>query len=108
MAEHLNSDSFLSFLEASPVPVLVDFYRDGCVPCRRVAPLLSKAETAWAGKLAVARVNTAQNEALAGQYDIQAAPTLVLFDRGRELIRHRGVIDRDGLDALLSAALNKE
>ncbi len=104
MAEHLNSETFAGYIEASALPVLVDFYRDGCVPCRRVAPLLSKAETAYAGKLAVARVNSVQNSDLAAQYDIQAAPTLVLFENGKEVVRHRGVIDRDGLEALIQSA----
>ena len=107
MAEHLNGDTFAAYIEGSEKPVLVDFYRDGCVPCRRVAPLLSKAEAAYEGKLAVVRVNSLQNVDLAAQYDIQAAPTLVLFEDGKEIARHRGVIDRDGLEALIQNAVHE-
>ena len=106
VAEHLNGDTFAGYIQDSALPVLVDFYRDGCVPCRRVAPLLSKAEAAYEGKLAVVRVNSVQNVDLAAQYDIQAAPTLVLFDKGVEIARHRGVIDRDGLEALIQSAIH--
>ena len=105
MAEHLNTETFDAFVAASELPVLADFYRDGCVPCRRVAPLLSKAEAEYAGKLTVARVNTAQNAELAERYEIAAAPTLILFQDGRETARHRGVIDKDGLKALIEPAL---
>lgn len=105
MAEHLNSETFASFIENSSLPVLADFYRDGCVPCRRVAPLLSKAGAEYAEKLVVARVNTTQNAALADQYQIEAAPTLILFKDGQEIGRHRGVITRDELKNLIETAL---
>lgn len=103
MAERLNEEIFDGFIAGSTLPVLVDFYRDGCVPCRRVAPLLSKAETEYDGKLAIARVNLVQNTALAEQYEVTAAPTLVLFREGKETARHRGVIDRDGLKAFIES-----
>ena len=105
MAEHLNTDTFGPFIGSSKLPVLIDFYRDGCVPCRRVAPLLSKAESEYEGKLTVVRVNTVQNAGLAEQYDIAAAPTLVLFREGKEIARHRGVISRDELHELIKSAL---
>lgn len=105
MAEHLNGETFDAFLTESASPVLVDFYRDGCVPCRRVAPLLSRAETEYVGRLEVARVNIDQNPALAEKHQIEAAPTLLLFRNGQETDRRRGVIDRDTLKAFIEAAL---
>ncbi|MGM9538898.1 MAG: thioredoxin family protein [Candidatus Onthomonas sp.] len=105
MAEHLNEDSFQAYLEASALPVLVDFYKDGCVPCRRVAPLVSKAEAEYEGQLAIARVNISTNPALAAREQIGAAPTLVLYWNGREKARHRGVINRDGLKTLIEENL---
>ena len=97
VAEKLTEEFFGGFIAGSSLPVLVDFYQDGCVPCRRVAPLLSKAEAEYDGQIIVARVNLAQASELAEQYDIAAAPTLLLFEEGKEVARHRGVIDRDGL-----------
>ncbi len=105
MAETLNQDTFPAFLEDSTLPVLADFYRDGCVPCRRIAPLVSRAESEYAGQLAVVRVNTTANPQLTRQYDVQAAPTLILFSQGEEKARHRGVIDREGLRQFLSQVL---
>ncbi len=105
MAEFLNQENFQPFIEASTLPVLVDFYKDGCIPCRRVAPLLSKAGEAYAGRLIVARVNLSQNPGLAAQYRIEAAPTLLLLKSGKEAARHRGIIDRAGLAALIEENL---
>ena len=43
MAETLNTETFAPFLKEHPV-VLADFYKDGCVACRRIAPLLAQVE----------------------------------------------------------------
>lgn len=105
MAEHLNEETFDAFVAQSASPVLVDFYRDGCVPCRRVAPLLSKAGAEYEGRLEIARVNVDQNPALAEKHQIEAAPTLLLLRGGNEVGRHRGAIDKDTLKAFIEAAL---
>lgn len=105
MAQFLNEATFDPFVNGSAVPVLVDFYRDGCLPCRRVAPLLSKAGETYEDRLAVARVNMDQNAGLTGRFAIEAAPTLVVFRNGGEVARHRGVIDKNGLEVLLQSVL---
>ena len=105
MAERLNQETFTPFVVGSTLPVLADFYQDGCIPCRRIAPLLSKAEAEYAGKVTVARVNLTQNAELAEQYQIAAAPTLILFRAGEEVARHRGIIDHDELKKLIESAL---
>lgn len=105
MAERLTEENFAAFLEKSASPVLVDFYRDGCVPCRRVSPLLSRAEKEYSGKLEIARVNIDQNPALVAQHQVEAAPTLLLFRDGEETGRRRGVIDKEELKALIEEGL---
>lgn len=108
MASQLNGETFAPFLAASKLPVLVDFYQDSCVPCRRVAPLIAKAEGEYDGKLAVARVNLTQNCALAQSQEVAAAPTLILYRNGQEIARHRGVIDKNGLKEFLFQAVSEE
>lgn len=105
MAVSLSQDTFAEFIAGSARPVLVDFYKDGCIPCRRMAPLVSKAEAEYEGRLAVARVNAGANPALARQYGIEAAPTLVLFKDGQEAARQRGAADRSAFRAWLEANL---
>lgn len=105
MAEFLNGETFAPYLASSKLPVLADFYRDGCVPCRRIAPLLSKLGTDYAGRLNIVRVNVGQNPKLAEQYRIEAAPTLLLFRDGEEHFRHRGIIDRLALEKAIQTVL---
>ncbi|MDO4515908.1 MAG: thioredoxin family protein [Bacillota bacterium] len=106
MAVNLNAGTFDQFLREHSV-VLADFYKDGCVACRRIAPLLTQTEAAWAGRAEVARVNLSGSPEIAGQYAIQATPTLILFREGLEIARHRGVISKDELDAFLEEAFTE-
>lgn len=105
MAERLTEENFDTFVKESKIPVLVDFYKDGCAPCRRISPLLSQAAEEYDGRIAFARVNTTQNQNLVSSYKIQAAPTLILFQNGTEEKRHRGVIKKDELKTMLDTAL---
>jgi thioredoxin 1 len=102
LAEKLTVDNFDEFISQSDVPVLVDFYNDGCIPCRRIAPLLSKAEEKYNGKIKFARVNSALNPDLIEKYTIEAAPTLILFKSGEEINRHRGIATADQIEELIN------
>lgn len=95
MAEKLDVSNFDGFLKDSELPVLVDFYNDGCIPCRRIAPLISKAESEYEGRLRLARVNIAMNPELTERLSIEAAPTLIIFKDGEEISRHRGAADSE-------------
>jgi thioredoxin 1 len=102
VAEKLTAENFDDFINQSDVPVLVDFYNDGCIPCRRIAPLISKAEAEYDGKIKFARVNSALNPDLVEKYTIEAAPTLILFNNGEEINRHRGVATAQQIEELLN------
>lgn len=103
MAELLNEETFAGYVADSALPVLVDFFRDGCIPCRRIAPLFSRAESAYAGKVNFARVNLTVNPNLAAQYQIEAAPTLLVFANGAEVGRRRGAVTAGELTELLDS-----
>ncbi|NIQ28101.1 MAG: co-chaperone YbbN, partial [Gammaproteobacteria bacterium] len=47
-------------------PVAVDFWAAWCAPCRALKPVLEKVVTSLAGKVRLAKVDTDQNQRLAG------------------------------------------
>ena len=89
----------------SEVPVLVDFYSDSCIPCKRMSPILSQIESEYSEKLQVVKVNTNFEKALVEKYSIQAAPTLVLFNNGEEVSRIRGAAKKDEITQLINSVL---
>ena len=101
MAQRVNADNFDSEVLQSDLPVLVDFYSDSCVPCKMLAPVLSQIESENSGTLKVVKVNVNFDIELAERFDVQAAPTLILFKNGSEQARHRGVARKDEIEALI-------
>ncbi len=108
MAKKVNAPEFRELIQNSPLPVLADFYSDGCLPCRRIAPLLSKAEAQYDGKLTFVKVNIAMNEDLVYEYEIEAAPTLLLLRNGKEISRSRGTVAADALNEWINTNIQEE
>lgn len=86
------SADFAELIEGSALPVLVDFWAPWCGPCRMVGPELEKVAAERRGKVVVAKVNTDELRDVAGRYDIQAIPTMILFEGGRESRRLQGAM----------------
>lgn len=56
MAARVNKDEFEGKVLKSDIPVLVDFYSDSCVPCKKMTPVIGDVEDDMEGKLAVYKV----------------------------------------------------
>lgn len=75
-------------------PVVVDFYSDYCPPCRAFAPTYETWAKQWGDRVTFAKVNVSEAGNLAAQYQVQAIPTLLIFDReGNVLHRGRGSME---------------
>ena len=67
----------------SPIPVLVDFWAEWCMPCRMLAPTIEKLATQYAGKVKVGKVDTDSNRDTALKFSISNIPTVILFKDGQ-------------------------
>ena len=97
MAARVNKDEFEGKVLKSDIPVLVDFYSDSCVPCKKMTPVIGDVEDDMEGKLAVYKVNINFDTELAESYDVQSVPTLLLFDKGSEKARQSGAVRKPQL-----------
>ena len=94
--------TFEQVIGASDVPVVVDFYADWCGPCKVMAPVLDQLAHDRQGELLILKLDTDRNPVTAGQFNVRNIPTLIVFERGREVARESGVMPRAHLDALLA------
>lgn len=89
-------------------PVLVDFWAAWCGPCRSIAPLLEQLVEHFGGKLAVAKVDTDAEQALAARYGIRSLPTLILFKHGAPVEQVVGAQPLQAFVALVTRHLDRD
>lgn len=89
------------------VPLLVDFSAEWCAPCRMMPPILKQVKQFFGDKIKIITIDVDKNPIVAGQYQIQAVPTLILFKEGRVLWRQAGVVPAHQLIELLKYYLQQ-
>ena len=97
---HADESNFDEAVLQADGPVLVDFYADWCGPCQSLAPVLERvASELTHGR--IVKVNTDHSPGLVARYNIEALPTLLVFNNGREVERTMGFQDEQSLRRLL-------
>jgi thioredoxin len=85
----------------SPVPVVVGFWAEWCVPCHMAAPALESAEQQHAGRLRFGLVNYDESPRLVERYAVQGLPTILVLKGGQPAERRVGLMGRSALQDLL-------
>lgn len=88
---HLTNENFEELIQDK---ILVDFYANWCGPCKMIAPELERVES----DIKVVKVDVDEFEELARTYGVMSIPTLILFDKGKEVKRNIGFIDKDRIE----------
>jgi len=57
------------------LPCIIDFYADWCGPCKMVAPVLEELSKEYDGKVSFYKVDTEDQQELAGLFGISSIPT---------------------------------
>lgn len=105
----LNQANFDSTINTSTTPVLVDFWSEGCGPCKMLNPVLEEIAGTQGGAAVIAKVNIGDSPELASRFGIVAVPTLIVFQGGQPVRTMRGVQSRrEILTALAAATLPAE
>lgn len=105
MAARISKDEFKEKVLCSKIPVLVDFYSDSCMACKKLAPVLGDAEERYEERIQVYKVNTNFDSELAEQYEVTANPTLILFRNGEEAERKVGFLPPKELNPWLESQI---
>ena len=101
----LNAQSFETHAAKTDIPLLVDFWAPWCGPCKAMAPQFEKAAGQLEPRVRFAKVNTDEEQQLAGRFGIQGIPTMILFSHGKEIARQSGLMNAAGIENWVEQAL---
>jgi thioredoxin len=98
----LTKDNFEATVNGNPI-VIVDFWAPWCGPCRGFAPVFEKASEAHPD-IVFAKVNSDEQQELAGAFNIRSIPTLMVFREKVILFQQAGALPGQALDQVLTQA----
>jgi len=77
------------------VPAIIDFYADWCAPCKMVAPILEELQEEYGQKLNIYKVDTEDQQELAGMFGIQSIPSLLFIPVDGQPQMAQGALPKD-------------
>jgi len=115
MTYHLTKDDFLKkvfnfeqnqeWKFEGDKPCIIDFYADWCMPCKMVAPVLEELSNEYSGKLNVYKINTEQEQELAGIFGIRSIPSILFVPQNDRPQMAVGALPKDSIKKAIKDVL---
>ncbi len=83
--------------------VIVDYWAPWCGPCRSFAPTYEKVSEDHKD-IVFAKVNTEEEQGIAGHFQIRSIPTLMIFREKVIIFSQAGALPESGLSELIERA----
>ena len=98
----LTKDNFEDVVTKNDL-VIVDFWAPWCGPCKGFAPVFEAVSAKHPG-VVFAKVNTDDEQELAGHFAIRSIPTLMVFREKVVLFSQAGALPAEGLESIVTQA----
>jgi thioredoxin len=77
--------------------VLVDFGAEWCPPCKKMEPVLMQLENELGDKFSLAKVDAGIHTNIMKELKVEAIPTFIIYQDGKEVWRRQGVVASEEL-----------
>ncbi len=95
--------NFQQMVEKSDLPLFIDFWAGWCGPCLMIGPSVEELAGDLAGRVVVGKLNVDENPLTAAHFHVSSIPTMIIFDRGREVGRLTGAVPKEAMIARLNS-----
>ena len=89
-------------------PCLIDFYANWCGPCKMIAPILEDLQKEYGNNLVIYKVNTEEEQELAGMFGIQSIPSLLFVPLEGQPQMAMGALPKQTFEKALADVLKVE
>ena len=89
-------------------PCLIDFYANWCGPCKMVAPVLEELQKEYGDSIVIYKVNTEDEQELAGIFGIQSIPSLLFVPKEGQPQMAMGALPKQTFERAISDVLKVE
>ena len=97
--QEITAENFRDTVEKDGI-VLLDWWAEWCGPCKMFAPIFEKASEKY-HEVTFGKVNTEQQQELAGAFQIMSIPTLMVFRDRVLLYAQPGALPGEALDQII-------
>ena len=77
--------------------VLIDFNAKWCAPCKKMNPYILKFQTEMKDKIKIVQLDADENKTIVEQLKLDALPTIIIYEKGKEVWRNVGYISEEDL-----------
>ena len=98
----LTSENFSEVINNNDF-VIIDFWAPWCGPCKSFGPVYEKVSEKH-DNIVFAKVNTEQEQEIAGQFNIRSIPTLMVFREQVILYAEAGALPESSFEQLVDQA----
>ena len=106
----VNADTWKQEIEEYDALVVVDFWHEHCVWCKKLDPIYSEVSEDYKNKVKFAKLNileNQENQQIAAKYGVMGTPTLVFFCKGRQIESIVGFQPKEQLSKLVDDVVSK-
>lgn len=90
----MSEQDFQSLLNSDKI-ILIDFYADWCVPCKKMEPYLNEISKEQKNTVTLIRINVEENQELCEKLGISAIPVLQVYKNKKMTWTNTGFVEKE-------------
>ncbi|MEO5775964.1 MAG: rhodanese-like domain-containing protein [Flavobacterium sp.] len=77
--------------------VMIDFNAKWCTPCQKMKPYILKFQTEMKDRIKIVQLDADENKTIVEQMKLDSLPTIIVYEKGKEVWRNVGYISEEDL-----------